>query len=112
MGLAQALRAIPVRWLSWKGRTPRLPYFLIVLAGALCTLPCVTASDRFIDELPLPAFLCLVAWSVFWSWMTLAASARRCRDAGGPAWLSFLCLVPGVNFLFALVLAVKPSRPF
>jgi uncharacterized membrane protein YhaH (DUF805 family) len=50
-------------------------------------------------------------WTLPFIWIGLSMSLRRAVDAGIPAWIGGLFLLPLVNWLVMLMLAVLPSRP-
>jgi hypothetical protein len=51
-----------------------------------------------------------VVWTLPFFWIALSMSVRRAHDAGFSPWLGLLVLVPGLNLLTMLWLAVEPSK--
>ena len=97
-----------LRFLSCRGRTGRLAFFLTTLLCAVMCLPAGVYADTAPEEL----LNAMIAWVFFWLWVKLAATARRCRDTGASGWLAPLVFVPVAGFVFELYLFFKRSRPY
>jgi uncharacterized membrane protein YhaH (DUF805 family) len=59
-----------------------------------------------------PAWLlpALAVWTLPFLWIALSMSLRRCLDAGRSPWRTLLIVVPLVNYVVMLQLALAPSR--
>ena len=106
------------RMFSWKGEAGRLEFlgFQLLpfgLVGLFGILP-IEISVWFGWDLPLLPKISGLLVGVWIVVISIFAMARRLRHLGWPVWISFLWLVPGINFfvcLLALVLIFVPSRP-
>ena len=57
------------------------------------------------------ALALMIAWTLPFMWIGLSMSLRRAVDAGQSPIVALLFLVPGLNYLLILALAVLPSKP-
>ena len=118
--------------LTFRGRMPRLPYFLTGVILVFIKFGVDTAiahhfgqpwriTNYFLPPAnitiftlsgPLrPMYLALWAAAVPFFWIGVSLTLARLRDAGsGAAWL-VLFFVPLLNLVFLLVLSTAPSRP-
>jgi len=63
-----------------------------------------------IESTPVVQLL-LLAWTLPFIWIGLSMSIRRAIDSGKPASLGICFLLPGLNYVLMLALALAPSRP-
>ncbi|MEM7216231.1 MAG: DUF805 domain-containing protein [Pseudomonadota bacterium] len=101
-------------WLffSFKGRIARQSYALSILFLLLPQIVVVlqlVRNDGNEGALAL-WFVVLVVVVVLTFWSTLALVIKRLHDLGVTGWLSLLILLPTVNWIFILALAVIPSK--
>lgn len=81
-------------WNPWAYLSPAL----FVRAGA-------------VDGLTSPTLMWAMAlYALPFAWVGLSMSVRRAADAGHSPWLGLGFLLPGLNMLFILYLASRPSR--
>lgn len=93
--------------LSWRGRTKRLPFFLIVTA---CQASCL-ALGELADTLTDAQVDLALLWVLACFWIEGVTTARRARDAGWTPWIAPLVYVPVVGFALLVVLSLKRSSP-
>jgi len=58
---------------------------------------------------PLPLLPLLALWALPLVWVGITMSMRRALDAGIPAWWALCFFVPGVSYLFILVMCLLPT---
>ncbi len=103
------------RFLSSEGRIGRVVFIVRIVLLALLVFAVVETASRFFADWhegefgTLAVFFGIVA-GVLCSMAGLMQLLKRLRDMGKGAFLSLLMLVPGVNVLFLLYLAVAPSK--
>ena len=82
---------------DWEGRIARLPYFLIVLATAVCggilSVPLEHGASAWLLVLLVPIF-----------YISVLASIKRLHDLDLSGWYWLVGLIPLVNFVFTLYL--------
>ncbi len=85
---------------DWEGRIARLPYFLIVLATAVCggilSVPLEHGASAWLLVLLVPIF-----------YISVLAAIKRSHDVGLSGWYWWLSLVPLANLIFGLYLLFK-----
>lgn len=74
-------------------------------------IPSITVRDRLLGtNVPTAMHATLALAALPFLWIGLSMSVRRAANAGQSPWLGVLFLVPGVNSVLMLVLALLPTR--
>lgn len=72
-------------------------------------IPSFALRENYLVDAPGWLHLFLIAWSIPFVWIACTMSVRRAIDGGVSPWNGFLVLVPIINLLAMVVLAVLPS---
>jgi uncharacterized membrane protein YhaH (DUF805 family) len=73
--------------------------------------PALSTRTAILEGGNEPTLVALVLIALPFLWIGLSMSLRRAVDAGKPATLALLFLVPGLNYLLMIALAALPSAP-
>lgn len=108
-----------------RGTIARLPYILCGLIGLTVKIAvdvgiCAAMGATWRPTLYLstiivegwrdrPVTYALLAASLPFAWMGLALTIRRLRDAGAPAWLAVLFMVPALNWCLLGIASLVPT---
>lgn len=72
--------------------------------------PMLTARERFFDATGAWLGFAWLIWTIPFVWVAVAMTLRRARDVGWTAWLCLFILVPLLNLVTMIVLAVAPPK--
>jgi uncharacterized membrane protein YhaH (DUF805 family) len=101
------------RFFKFDGYVQRSEYWatvlIIMVAGFF--LGFGLGTFMLFEELALFALLLLLALMVVAIWISLAVTAKRCRDAGISPYWCLVMLVPYVSFVATIVFGVIPTDP-
>lgn len=93
------------QYADFKGRARRKEYWMFFLFNAL-----FAAAATIIDYiLGLTIFAGLYSLAMFIP--SLAVSIRRLHDIGKSGWMYLFVLIPGIGFIFLLILFCLDSQP-
>jgi hypothetical protein len=72
--------------------------------------PLMTTRTTFLGQEHGWTLWALLAWTIPFVWIGASMTLRRGLDAGFSAWTGLLFFVPGLNYLWMLLLCTLPSR--
>jgi Protein of unknown function (DUF805) len=73
--------------------------------------PLLTSRESILRPAPPWLAWALCVWTLPFLWVAVSMSIRRAADAGVSPWVGFVVLIPIVNLLMMVVLALLPSEP-
>jgi uncharacterized membrane protein YhaH (DUF805 family) len=99
------------RFFSFNGFTPRSEYWaiIVILLVVGYILGMGAGAMIFIDETFFPGLILLLGLIVVSVWLSLATTARRCRDAGISPYWCLVMLIPYVSFIATIVFGIIPT---
>lgn len=111
MGAIQTyfLDVITKQYADFSGRATRKQFWMFVPFYFLVN-PVLAILSRIDGAVGMMFTLVTVLYSLGLLLPTLAAAARRLRDAGLSPWLLLLCLVPFLGGLILFVLCLLPTK--